>query len=345
MTPNPYKQILSEIRAHRFAPVYLLSGEEPYYLDLIADALQRHVLNDDERDFNQHIFYGQDVDLDVVINTARQFPIMAEHKLIMIREAQGMQAAKSKLEKLESYIEQYCPTSILVIHYKGEPFKESSRIVKAIRKIKGVNYLSPKTRDYEVSSHLRDYCADHNVNIEPKGAEMLIQSVGANLQILFGEIEKLRLSLPEADRVSITADMVAANIGVSKQYNNFELKSAITRRDYATCIKIARYYAANPNGKECSPEMTASTLFTTFANIISYHYLKDKSDNSIRENLKISFRPQIEELRNGARNYTAWSCLRIIHAIRIYDRELKGIGSSQPRSQMLIDLIYKIFTL
>lgn len=342
---SPFKQIMADIRARRFAPVYILSGEEPYYLDVIADAIQQYAIAEDERDMDQHLYYGQDADIDLIINTARQYPFIASHKLLMLREAQTMPTARTKLDKLEPYVSNPSATTILVIHYKGEPLKESSKLVKAAKKNGAVIYSTPKTRDYQLAGLLRDYCADNGITLEPRAAEMLCQSIGTNLQLLYGEVEKLRLSLPEGGHISISADMVASNIGVSKQYNVFELKSAVVRRDYDTCMRIANYYMANPNAKDGSPEQIASALFGIFANLITAHYLPDKSEDSLRKNLGLNFKPQIDELRTGLRNFSAWSCLRIIHAIRLYDCHIKGIGSAQSRSALLIDLIYQIFTL
>lgn len=342
---NPFKHIISEIRAGRLAPVYILSGEESYYIDLIADTLQQYVVPEEERDFNQHVYYGQDADLDDIINTARQYPVMSARKLVMLREAQTLQNARQQLEGMEIYLQHPCPTTVLVIHFKGEALKETSRLVKSAKKVNGIIYSAAKTRDYQLPMHLRDYCNDHSLTLEPKAAQMLCESIGANLQLLFREVEKLRLALPEGNHVSITADMVAANIGVSKQYNVFELKSALMYRDYEKCMRIASYYAANPNARGTAPEMISATVFKAFASLMTAHYLTDKSDSSLRDNLNISFRNQLEEFRAGLKNYSAWSCLRIIHAIRDYDRNIKGIGSSQPRTGLLIELIYKIFTL
>ena len=199
-------------------------------------------------------------------------------------------------------------------------------------------------RDYELPGLLDDYCRDHGVTLERKAADMLCRYIGADLQRLFGEVEKLRLSLPPSDHVSISADMVAAHTGISKQYNGFELKSALMTHDYAKCMQIATYYAANPNAKESRPEMIAPVIFGAFANLLQAHYTKDKSDNGLSVALGIRAFPALRELKEGMRNYSAWSCLRAIHAVREYDRATKGIGSAQPRTALLYELIYKLFT-
>ncbi len=345
MASPSYRNLLSDIRAKRLAPLYILSGEEAYYIDLIADALQQTVVPADSKDFDQHIFYGQDADLDLLVNTARQYPLMSEHKLVMLREAQSMQRAKIQLDKLQDYLENPSPTTVFVVHFKGEAFRDNSKLVKAAKNSGGVVYASPKVRDYELPRLLREYCKENGVTMEPKAEEMLCQSTGTNLQKLFGEVNKLRLTLPKGDHVSISADMVEKNTGVSKQYNSFELRSKVMRRDYDGCMKIARYYEANPNARESAPEVTSATLFRGFADLLQVHYMRDKSDSALRTEMKLNFKPQIDEIRTGLRNYSAWSCLRIIHAIRDYDCHTKGIGSAQPRQSMLYDLIYRIFTL
>ena len=341
---NPYKQILSEIRAKRFAPVYILSGEEPYYIDLIADALQEYVVAEEERDFNLHLYYGQAADMETMINTAWQYPVMADRKLVMLREAQAMPSARTQLDKLEVYLKKPSPTTVLVVHFNGEALRDTSKLVKAAKAAKGVVYISPKTRDYELPRLLADYCKDHAVTLEPKASDMLCRNIGTNLKHLFGEVEKLRLSLPESDHISITADMVEANTGISKKYNSYELRSAILRRDYEGCMRIAAYYAANPNAPESRPETIAPVIFNTFADLLQAHYLKDKSSESLRVALNLKVRAAIDEMQNGLRNYNAWSCLRAIHAIRNYDCATKGIESAQPRPALLFELIYRLFT-
>lgn len=341
---NPYRQIISEIRARRFAPVYILSGETPYYLDLIADALMQHVVPEEDRDFNQHVYYGQDAQIDDIVNTARQYPVMSDHKLVILREAQTMDRARSALENLVPYLKHPCPTTVLAIHFKGDAFKATSELVKAARQAKGIIYSVGAVRDYELPAVLRDYCHENGVTLEPKAADMLCNHIGTDLQRLFGEIEKLRLTLPPSDHVSISADMVAAHTGISKQYNGFELKSALMKRDYAKCMAIAAYYAANPNAKESRPEMIAPVIFGAFANLLQAHYTADKSDNGLSTALGIRALPVLRELKEGMRNYSAWSCLRAIHAVRDYDRHTKGIGSAQPRTALLYDLIYRLFT-
>lgn len=345
MASSTHKSIISEIRAHRPANIYILSGEEGYYIDMIADALQQNVVNKEAWDFDRHIFYGQDVDLDVMITTARQYPFMSDRKLVILREAQSMQRAKTQLDKLLTYISSPSTTTVLAVHFKGEALSETSKLLKEAKKNGAAVYTSPKIKDYELPGLVRDYCKEHGADIEQKAVEMLCQSIGTNLQNIVGEIEKLRLTLPPGNHISISADMVERNTGVSKQYNSFELRSKLLRRDYEGCMKIAKFYEANPNSRVSAPEMTAATLFRTFADLLQAHYMPDKSDAAIRAEMKINFRPQIEELRTGLRNYSAWSCLRIIHAIRRYDCRTKGINSAQPRHALLYELIYNIFTL
>lgn len=341
---NPYEQIISEIRARRFAPVYILSGEESYYLDLIADALMQYVVPEDERDFNLHLYYGQDANIDDIVNTARQYPVMSEYKLVILREAQLLTNARTTLEKLAPYLSKPCSTTILAIHFKGEPIKATSKLVKAAQQAKGVVYSVAAVRDYELSRLLEDYCRKHSVTLEAKAADMLCRYIGTDLQRLFGEVEKLRLSLPKSDHISISADMVAAQTGISKQYNGFELRSALMARDYAKCMQIAAYYSANPNAPESRSEVIAPVIFGAFANLLQAHYTRDKSDAGLMNALGLKNRFALGEIRTGLRNYSAWSSLRAIHAIREYDCSTKGIASTQPRTALLIDLIYKLFT-
>ena len=340
-----FSTVMASIQAGRFAPVYILAGEEPYYIDRIADQLQKSVLAPDERDFNSHIYFGNDADIDVVINTARQYPVMAARKLVMLREAQTMQLAKTKLEKLTPYFQHPATATVLVITYKGEAPRSTAKWIKAAIDAGGVFFTSSPVRDYQLPAVIKDHCSSRRINIEPKAVQMLCDFIGTDLQRLFGEIDKLRLTAPDpqARTFSITADMVQTNIGISKDYNNYELTSALIARNYTKAMRIAEHYARNP--KDNPPQVAASAIFNSFSRLMMAHYLPSRTDDAIRQSLGIWARPALEEVKRGIANYNAWSCLNIIHAIRDFDRRSKGHLSQQPSEQLFIELIHKIFTL
>jgi DNA polymerase-3 subunit delta len=340
-----YRQILADIKKKKFAPAYILSGEEAYYLDLIADALQEYVVEEEDRDFNMHLFYGNDADIDMIINTAQQYPVMAPYKLVILREAQTMVVAKTRLEKLEKYFQNPCSTTILAIVYKGDALSSSTKWIKAAQKANAIVYNSQKLRDYQVEATLKDYCNERRINVEPKASAMLCDHIGADLSRLFGEIEKLKVatSAEGGNTFIITAEMVEKHIGVSKEFNNFELSSALMTRNYAKAMQIVDFFGKNTKANPLV--LSTGIIFNTFQRLMQAHYLPDKSEESIRKVLKINYQAGIRELGVGMKNYSPGSCLRIIHAIREFDRMSKGVGSMQKDTELIKELIYKIFTL
>lgn len=347
MAPAPqlnYRSILTDIKNRRFAPAYILSGEEPYFLDVISNALQESVVEEEGRDFNQHIYFGLGTDIDAVINTAQQYPMMSEYKLVMIREAQSMEQAKSKLDRLEKYFKHPCGTTILVIVFKGEALRATTGWIKAAQKANAIVFTSPKIRDYQLDKYVKEYCTEKRINIEPKASAMLCDYIGPNLSRLYSEIEKIKVgnSDTEGKTFAITAEMVERYIGVSKEFNNFELTTALMNRDYAKSMRIVDYFGKS---KTNPLVVTCGTIFASFAKLMQAHYLPDKSAEGMMKALQLNNSFALQDIKTGMRNYTAGSCLRIIRAIREFDINTKGVNSTQKDVELIKELIYKIFTL
>ncbi len=341
---DSYEKIISDITVRRYAPVYILMGEEPYYLDDICDRLQTEVLPEEMRDFDSHIFYGADAEMDDILNTALQYPVMSDRKLVMLREGQAMVQIKSKLEKLENYFRRPSPTTLLVIQIKSEPAAASLKWMRAAKEGGAVIYTSQPVRDYNLPDILRTYCTRNKINIQQNAISMLCEYVGTNLQRLFGEVEKLRTAAGKNpdEPVSITADMVERNIGISKEYNVYEFTTALIHRDYVKSIRIADFYALN--GKDGQLISAGAAIFNAFARLMIAHYTKG-GDKALTTALKLSNRYALEEVKTGMRNYSAMSCMKIIHAVRDFDRRSKGIMSQQSSPALFSELIYRIFTL
>ena len=334
------KSIIADIRAGKFAPVYILSGEESYYLDLISDSLQANVVCGEDRDFNLDIFYGADTDPVSVVSVARQFPVFAERRLVMLKEAQTMLRAKSALEITKSYMERPVSSTVLVIVYKGEAFSPAAKWVKAAQASGAVVFTSPRIRDYQLAGITREYCSDNGIHIDDKAVAMLSEYVGTDLSRLFGEIEKLRQTVPQGQKLIVTPELIERNIGISKEYNNFELMDALMSKNYSKTMRIVKYFGSNLSANPST--VTASVIFSAFVRLLRAHYMKDKSEAALRGRLALSV-PAVRQVMTGMRNYSAASCVRIIREIRRFDRESKGIGSLQPVDGLLLDLVYKIF--
>ena len=336
-----YSSVVSEIRAGRIAPVYLLSGEEPYYLDAIAELLQERVVADEEaRDFDQYIFYGADSDTRAVADAARRYPVMGERQLVMLKEAQTLSGAVKELEKLAPYVAKPVPTTVLVIVYKGEALKGTTALVKAAKKSGAVVFTSPKIRDWQLGPYIADYCKSKGLKIDDKSQQMLRDFIGADLSRLFGEIDKLGVA---GGGRPITPELIEENIGISKDFNNFELVSAVARRDYVKSMQIVDYFERNP--KQNPVVKTVSQLFRYFAQLMMAHYSPVRTESGIMRHLGYSASWQMRDVSDGLRRYSAMSVMRIIHAIRVMDARSKGVDSAQKDTALLRQLIYEIFTL
>ncbi len=339
-----YRTVMADIRMGKFAPAYILTGEEPYYIDAVCDALQARVVDEEGRDFDQHIYFGADVDLETLISTARQYPLMSARKIVMLREAQSVTNGVRQYEKLERLIEHLPAQTIFVFAWKGDKGPtERTKWVKDAQARGAVLLSSPKVKDAALPRLLTDYCREKGIGIDQKAAAMMCEAIGADVKRLFTEVDKLISGSHAGERLIITPEMVEQTVGVSKEYNNFELVKAVNSRDWNKSMTIARHFISNP--KQNPLIVTASMLFNNFARIMVAHYLPDKSPRGIMSEMGFRYDIQVKELAMAMRNYNASSCLRIIGALRDFDRKSKGVGSLQKDTELFIDLIYKIFSL
>lgn len=338
-----YRDILDRIKKKDFASVYLLMGEEPYYIDLIVDALEHNVVKEENQAFDQLVFYGADSDLDVVIANARQYPVMGDTQLVILKEAQTCAGSKSLLDKLAPYIAQPNRQGVFVLAYKGDNLSASSALMKAASKAGDsvVVFKSPKIRDYQLSGPIKDYCRSKKIGIEEPAVQILIEYIGNSLQKLFGEIDKLIVGAGQGAQ-RITAELVEENIGISKEFNNFELTKALSTKDYPKTLRILEYFRKNP--KNNPTVMTTSILQKFFSQLVVAHYSKDKTDRGLMETLQLKSPYQLKEIRDGLMMYTPRQAIASISALRDFDCKSKGIGSLQNEYDLQRELIFKIFT-
>ncbi|MDE6558320.1 MAG: DNA polymerase III subunit delta, partial [Muribaculaceae bacterium] len=227
-----FRTILTDIRKGVFAPVYLLMGEETYYIDKLVEILESAVVkNPEDKEFNFTTFYGQDADIDTVIATCQQYPFMTEHRIVLLKEAQSMFRAKSALDALASYVEHPNPQCVLVVTYKGDNLNATSALMKAAAKSTAVVFKSPALRDYELAGPITEYCREKKIAIGDDAVNMLAEYVGNDLSKLFGAIDKLIIS-GSLENGRITPELIHRNIGITKEYNNFELQSALAAKNY-----------------------------------------------------------------------------------------------------------------
>lgn len=330
-----YEQIISNLRIKNYSPVYFLMGEESYYIDEISDFIQNKVLNESEKEFDQTIVYGKDIaEIGTVINAAKRYPMMSAYQVLIVKEAQLIKA----WDDLVFYLQKPLKSTILVFCYKyGTPDKRK-KWFQEIQKT-GVVYESVKLRDYEISSWIKSYTKSKNVAIDEKATSMLCEFLGTDLSKMAHELDKLIITKP-AELKQITPEFVEKNIGISKDFNVFELQAALITRDILKANRIVRYFAEN---KKANPLVVVlSQLFKFFSDLMMYHYLPDKSQGAVASELKIN--PYfVKDYQNAAKVFGAWKTMNIISWIRETDARYKGIDNpSADDGEIMKELIFKI---
>lgn len=332
--PVTYEEIISDLRKRIFKPVYFLAGDEPYYLDQISDYIEEKVLQDSEKAFNQIIIYGEDTTVPAIIETARRFPMMASHQVIIIKEAQSLK----KIEDLVMYLEKPLLSTILVINYKYKTIDKRLRLYKILES-HGVYFESVRLRDYQVPPWIDRFLMSKGIKAEPSASAMLTEYLGTDLNKIVNELEKLIITLPKEKPV-ITTSLIETNIGISKDYNNFELQKAVGEKNILKANMIVQYFAENPKDNPIS--LTVASLFSFFTKLLTYHYLTDKTKNNAASVLKVNpfF---VKDYETSAQRYNVARTVKIISLLRTYDLKTKGFGdvSSEP-GELLKELIFKI---
>lgn len=330
---NEIKKIVSDIKNGNPKPIYFLMGDEPYYIDRVSDFIANTVLTEAEKSFNQTVMYGRDVLIEDIISTAKRFPMMSDYQVVIIKEAQDLSRS---IEKMESYAKNPQPTTILVINYKYKKIDKRTKLYKAITK-NGLVYESKKLYENQVSNWIFGVLKGKKYNIEPKASQILVEFLGTDLGKISNELDKLMIVLPE--RTTITAEHIEENIGISKDFNNFELRKAIGKKDVVKSNQIINYFAQNP--KDNPLVITISLLNGFFVQLFLYHGLTNKSKKSVVETLKIN--PYfVGEYIEAARNYPMPKVSQIISFLRDADVKSKGVDSNQQHSDILKELLFKI---
>ena len=313
-----HREIIEKVRRGEYAPIYLLMGDESYYIDRISEYIAENVLPEAERDFNQTIIYcTRETSVGDIVNSARRYPMMAKHQVVIVKEAQNLQ----KIDDIALYAQNPLDTTVLVICYKNGSVDRRKKLVPAIEKV-GIVYESNKLKDGMLPHFITDYLRRHNVTIDDRACLILAESVGADLNRMAGELDKLILALPTG-QMRITAELVEANIGISKDFNMWELRTAIVNRDILKANKIMYHFEQNP--KSNPPVMVVSMLFNLFAMVMQAHYSPDRTDAGLMKHLELRQSWQVREYANAMRQYSALKTMRIIGKLRETDARLKGI--------------------
>jgi DNA polymerase III subunit delta len=327
-----FDKLFEELKSGTFRHFYFLTGEEPYFIDVITDFLAENVLNETEKAFNQHVIYGSDTDIANILTLARRYPLIASHQLIIVKEAQHLRS----IDVLEYYLGAPMVSTILVFAYKYKKVDKRTKIAKIIAE-KGVWFESEKIREDKVAAWIISHLSLSGYQIEPKAATLLVDFLGNDLSKICKELEKLILVLPAGSK-QINVDLIEKNIGISKDYNNFELIKAIVSQNTLKANKIAGYFGSNPKNNPFV--LTISSLFFYFTKLLLYHGLKDKSRENTAKELGIN--PYfVTEYQQASKTFTLSKVRNIISWLREYDLKSKG-GSMASDADLLKELIYKI---
>jgi DNA polymerase-3 subunit delta len=328
-----FEEIIRDLKNKIYKPIYFLYGEESFFIDKISDYISKNVLNEAEKDFNQSILYGKDSKIEDIINTAKRFPMMANHQVIIVKEAQNLK----QIEKLEFYAEQPLNSTILVINYKQKNFDKRKKVYKSLTKA-GIVFESKKLYENEVGEWINNYLKQKKYSVSPKSTILLTEFLGTDLSKISNELDKLMISLPEG--TEITPKHIEENIGFSKDFNVFELQNALGKRDVLKANRIINHFASNPNANPMV--VTISNLFIYFSKILKLHYTKDKSKNNIASVLGVNpfF---VQDYMRASAVYNVRKTVGIISLLREYDMKSKGYNNvSTSHGDLLKELIFKI---
>jgi DNA polymerase-3 subunit delta len=328
-----FEQITAEIKRKIYHPVYLLHGEEPFFIDAITTLLEESVLTDSEKEFNQTVVYGRETDPGTIIDMARRFPMMANYQVVVVREAQDI----DKIENLQPYVEKPLSSTILVIAHKYKKIDQRKGFAKSVDKA-GVLFESARIYENKVPAWINDQIIAQGFVIRPDACQLLAEYLGNDLSRISNELEKLLINLPAGS--AIDTALIERNIGISKDYNIFELQNALGVRDVNKANRIIAHFAANT--KQNPMIVVLTVLFGFFIKVMIYHQLKDKSRNAAAAALSVNpfF---IKDYAEAAQNYSLRRARAIIGLLREYDLRVKGMNNgSTEESELLRELVYKI---
>lgn len=329
-----FNEIMLAIKKRQMAPVYILSGEESYFIDELTKAFE-NVVPESERDFNLYTLYAQDITPEVVISTCMRFPMMSDRQVVILKEAQAVRA--DLINKLHVYASNPNRSTVLVVCFRGDKAKGKDLIAQA-KAHGGVLFESKRLTEKNIDPLIASIVKEKGLNIEPKGLSMLRDFIGTDIAKMFNEIEKLAFILGKG--AMITPESIERNVGMSKDFNNFELIDALAAKDSAKVFRIINYFRTSP--KNHPAIFTVSAVFGFFANLLIVHFTRDKSPGSLLSALGLKWQSQLTRYAQAARNYNAYKTIEIISAIREFDTKSKGIGSRQSEFDLLHDLMFRI---
>ncbi|MBL7924764.1 MAG: DNA polymerase III subunit delta [Bacteroidia bacterium] len=348
MAIKTFEDIRRDLRNKIYYPIYLLQGDEPYYIDQLTDLLENTVLDEMEREFNQTVVYGKDCEVLGLISAAKRYPMMSNYQVLIVKEAQEIKAffpkskddtdadAKDQASPLLHYLQQPLSSTLLVLRMKYKGLDKRGKLYKAIEK-NGAVLETKKLYDDKLPQWIETYLSGKNTKITPKASLLMAEHLGNDLSRIANECDKLLINLKPGETIDLKH--IELYIGVSKEFNVFEFQKALGRRDFLTSIKIANYFSANPKNNPI--QVTMAVLYSYFSKLLLYHSLADKSRNNIAAALKVNpfF---VDDYNTAGRNYSPDKLVSIITILREFDLKSKGLGSGGGDGDLLKELVYRI---
>ena len=325
--------ILSDLKKKIYRPVYFLSGEEPYYIDLISDFIEENLLGPEEKEFNLTVLYGRDTDVEGIVGNCKRFPMMANYSVVIIKEAQDVK----NIEGLENYIANPVDSTILVVCYKYSKVDKRKTFAKILDK-KAVFFESPKTYDNQVQAWITNYLKSKGYSIGQKASFLMAEHLGTDLSKIVNEVSKIIINIPAG--AEITPEHVELNIGISKDFNVFELQKALGSKNVFKANQIIRYFAQNE--KDNPMVKTLPILYIFFSKVFLYQNTADKSPNNLASVLSVN-RMFVDDYAVAARNYSQAKLEQVFHLLHEYDLRSKGVESASiPQGELMKEMVYKI---
>jgi DNA polymerase-3 subunit delta len=333
---HTFESICRDIRTGQIKPVYVLMGEEPYFIDQITNLLIDRVMEGLDPDFNKTILYGADTTVEQIYNAARRYPVMAERQLVVVREAQLI----DHIDLLTNYVKKPLNSTILVINYKYKKLDGRKSLAGTVEKV-GVLFDSKKLYDNQIPNFISDLIKRRNLRVQDNAVLILAEHLGNDLELLCKELDKLQMILASHNDRVITPELIEKHIGFSKDFTNFELVSALASKNVAKANRIIRYFEQSP--KEHSIIVTLSLLFNFFSNLLICQYNKDQSEKAIMALLGIRFNFQVKDYLVALKNYKVMKVFNMVHEVRIADAKAKGIDAPphMTHGDILKELVYK----
>lgn len=330
--------VLKDLKSNKYAPVYFLQGEEPYYIDLIAEYIENHALKPEEKEFNQTVVYGKEANIMNILNTARRFPVMAQRQVVIIKEAQEIQDLGQ--DKARTMLQNYClkpvPSTILVFCHKYKKLDGRSKLAQTIAK-ESIFIETKKLYDNQIPAWIGAYFQEKGFKISEKAIILLAEFIGNDLSRMANEIDKLLINFTE--KVQITEEIITKYVGISKEYNTFELQDALSKKDIIKANRIINYFAMNPKNNPIIPII--ALLYSYFTKVMMVHYSEDKSKQGVAKTLGVNpfF---VDDYLTASKNYAVPKLIKVISFLREADLHSKGIYSNIDDGQILKELAFKI---